>query len=101
MVVRIRLVRMGRVREPIYNIVVSQNKIGLQRKPIEVLGTYDAVPKAPAQSGSQKKLVKEIHLDFERARYWLGVGAQPTETVSRLFEMFGILPEKKKQVSKK
>ncbi|KAK9370687.1 ribosomal protein S16, mitochondrial [Lipomyces kononenkoae] len=88
--VRIRLVRMGLKRNPIYNIAVSDNKRGLTKKPIEVIGTYDAHSK-PLPGAPNKKL-KEVHLDFERARYWLGVGAQPSDTVTSLFRKFGIIP---------
>ncbi|KAK9387571.1 ribosomal protein S16 [Lipomyces mesembrius] len=97
--VRIRLVRMGLKRNPIYNITVSDNKRGLNKKPIEVIGTYDAHSK-PLPGAPNKKL-KEVHLDFERARYWLGVGAQPSDTISSLFRKFGIMPKPSPPTHKK
>lgn len=55
-------------------------------RPLEVIGTYDPVPKRDPydQSG---KLHKDLKLDTTRAKYWIGVGAQPTETVWRLLAM--------------
>ncbi|KAK9475737.1 ribosomal protein S16 domain-containing protein [Lipomyces japonicus] len=97
MVVRIRLARMfGRAGWPKYNITVAYGPNRVTRKPIEVIGTYDPVPK---QFDDEAKGIKEVHLDFDRARYWLGVGAQPSDTVTRLFEKFGILPPKPRRES--
>ena len=62
-------------------------------RPLEVLGTYDPVPK-PDPYDNSGKLHKDIKLDSHRAKYWLGVGAQPTDTVWRLLSMRGILPKK-------
>lgn len=59
-------------------------RTGLRRKPIEVIGTYDAIPKPPPP-GVEGKLVKDVELDFDRAKYWLGVGAQPSDAVARIF----------------
>ncbi|GKT42789.1 ribosomal protein S6 kinase beta [Colletotrichum spaethianum] len=55
-------------------------------KPIEVIGTYDPVPKQDPYDATTKPH-KDIRLDSLRARYWIGVGAQPTETVWRLLSM--------------
>lgn len=51
-------------------------------KPIEVIGTYDPIPK-PAPDGTGIP-TKDIQLDVVRAKYWLGVGAQPSDPVWRL-----------------
>ncbi|KAF9875171.1 mitochondrial ribosomal protein s16 [Colletotrichum karsti] len=93
MVVRIRLARFGRVNQPFYNIVVSQARTARNSKPIEVIGTYDPVPKQDPYDATTKPH-KDIRLDSLRARYWIGVGAQPTETVWRLLSMVGILEPK-------
>ncbi|KAK9469277.1 ribosomal protein S16 domain-containing protein [Lipomyces arxii] len=94
----IRLVRMGLRNEPFYNIAVSHKKIGLNKLPIEVIGVYRATPTAfPNQKEIQ---MKEVQLDFDRARYWLGVGALPSDTVSDIFRKFNILPKKQKSKSK-
>ncbi|KAB8295849.1 hypothetical protein EYC80_008671 [Monilinia laxa] len=89
MVVRIRLARFGRKREPFYNIVVAQARSARNSLPLEVLGTYDPIPKLPADGEGQK--FKDIRLDTLRAKYWLGVGAQPTKTAWRLLSMAGLL----------
>ncbi|KXH29229.1 ribosomal protein S16 [Colletotrichum simmondsii] len=93
MVVRIRLARFGRVNQPFYNIVVTQARTARNSKPIEVIGTYDPVPRQDPYDATSKPH-KDIRLDSLRARYWVGVGAQPTETVWRLLSMVGILQPK-------
>ena len=120
MVVKIRLARFGRRNSPFYNIVVAQARYAPRRlrqlasqrwhrhavafsltisrtarnsRPLEVLGTYDPVPK-PDPYDNSGKLHKDIKLDTQRAKYWIGVGAQPTDTAWRLLSMVGILPKK-------
>ncbi|KAG7047137.1 ribosomal protein S16 [Colletotrichum scovillei] len=93
MVVRIRLARFGRVNQPFYNIVVTQARTARNSKPIEVIGTYDPVPRQDPYDATTKPH-KDIRLDSLRARYWVGVGAQPTDTVWRLLSMVGILQPK-------
>ena len=99
MVLRIRLARFGKRHSPIYNIVVAQARSARNSKPLEVIGIYDPKPKVPLSSNSDPesmlnekgervsyapKKIKDIQLDQLRTKYWLGVGAQPTETVERL-----------------
>lgn len=55
-------------------------------KPLEVIGTYDPIPKKDSYDPSGK-LHKDIRLDIDRAKYWIGVGAQPTDTVWRFLSM--------------
>ena len=55
-------------------------------KPLEVLGTYDPIPKPPPP-GEEGKPYKDIKLDKARAKYWLGVGAQPSDPAWRLMSM--------------
>lgn len=55
-------------------------------RPLEVIGTYDPIPK-PDPYDDSGKLHKDIKLDEVRARYWVGVGAQPTTVVWRLLSM--------------
>lgn len=62
-------------------------------RPLEVIGTYDPIPK-PDPYDNSGKLHKDIKLDSQRARYWIGVGAQPTDTAWRLLSMVGILPKR-------
>ena len=52
---------------------------------MEVLGTYDPIPKDPRPGESSKW--KDIKLDVSRAKYWLGVGAQPSDPAWRLLSM--------------
>lgn len=99
MVVRIRLARFGRKRQPFYNIVVSQARTARNSKPMEVLGTFDPLPRVPLASNTTPetmindageevpfvpKKYKDLKLDTSRAKYWLGVGAQPSEPVEKL-----------------
>ncbi|CAM1506329.1 Fc.00g059700.m01.CDS01 [Cosmosporella sp. VM-42] len=94
MVVKIRLARFGRRNQPFYNIVIAQARTARNSKPLEVIGTYDPIPK-PDPYDDSGKLHKDIKLDTQRARYWIGVGAQPTDTAWRLLSMVGILPKKR------
>src|ERR1700761_7997484 len=95
MVLRIRLARFGTKRKPIYNIVLAQAKSARDSKPMEVLGTFDPVAKVPlAQPDTpefnadgtkfEPKKFKDVKLDSARTKYWLGVGAQPSEPVGKL-----------------
>lgn len=85
MVVRIRLARHGRRNLPFYHIVVANARTGRNSKPIEKIGTYNPIP-----DGSGNKL---INLNFERAKYWLTVGAQPSETVEKLLVKADLMPQ--------
>ncbi|GMG39216.1 unnamed protein product [Ambrosiozyma monospora] len=91
--VRLRLARMGRKHQPVYNIVVTKNKTKRDGKPLEVIGTYNPVPGAltPVQKKEGFIPTKDVRLDFQRAKYWLGVGAQPSDAVANLFKRAGIL----------
>ena len=53
---------------------------------MEVIGTYDPIPKSDPYDSSGK-LHKDIKLDMVRARYWIGVGAQPRDTAWRILSM--------------
>ncbi|PVU88974.1 hypothetical protein BB559_002839 [Furculomyces boomerangus] len=78
MVVRIRLVRYGAKKAPVYHIVASN---------AQKLGTFYPRPNLDDRS-------KHIQLNFDRTKYWLGVGAQPSDTVSRLLAKAGLVPPK-------
>lgn len=71
----IRLMRMGAKKRPSYRIVVKEKLSKRDGAYIENLGIYDPT-REPA----------EVRLNVERAQYWLGKGAQPTETVRRLIK---------------
>ncbi|MGE4170755.1 MAG: 30S ribosomal protein S16 [Candidatus Margulisiibacteriota bacterium] len=82
MSVRIRLQRLGKKKAPFYRIVVADSRTPRDGKVVEILGTYD-----PGKS--------PIHLELkqERVTHWLSVGAQPSETVYRLFSTADIVPK--------
>ena len=69
----ISLVRMGAKGKPYYRVVVKEKRSKRDGKYIELLGTYDPM-KNPA----------EVKLNQERVQYWIGVGAQPTDTAASL-----------------
>ncbi|PWY75150.1 hypothetical protein BO70DRAFT_296370 [Aspergillus heteromorphus CBS 117.55] len=91
MVVRIRLSRFGNRHQPFYNIVVAQARSARDSKPLEVIGTFNPIPQRPTNLSEQEarraKAYKEISLDRSRARYWLGVGAQPSDSVWKLMTL--------------
>lgn len=76
MTVKIRLARIGQRHQPLYKIRVANSWAKRDGKFIEQIGSYDP---RPDDTG-----VKYCDLDFERVKYWISVGAQPTNTVSRL-----------------
>ena len=78
MAVKIRLKRLGKIRSPHYRIVVMDSRAKRDGRAIEEIGIYH--PK------NQPSL---IQVDSERAQYWLGVGAQPTEAVVALLKRTG------------
>ncbi|KAI0883916.1 ribosomal protein S16, mitochondrial [Annulohypoxylon maeteangense] len=93
MVLKIRLARFGRRNAPFYNIVVAHARTARNDRPLEVLGTYDPIPK-PDPYDNSGRLHKDIKLDTLRTKYWIGVGAQPTDTMWRLLSMLGIVEPK-------
>lgn len=93
--IRIRLARFGRRHSPLYNIVVAKKGSARDSLPIEVLGTYNPtpVPLTPEEKANGIKPFKDIQLDFNRSKYWIGVGADVSERVTYLFKKGGLLPE--------
>ncbi|QRV79377.1 ribosomal protein S16 [Ceratobasidium sp. AG-Ba] len=83
-IVRLRLACHGQRNRPFFHIVAISNLKARDAKPLEKLGEYDPIPKPrPDEPGVVEK---KITWDVDRVRYWLGVGAQPSETVARLLE---------------
>ena len=78
MAVKIRLKRLGKIRAPYYRIVVADSRTKRDGRVIEEIGKYH-----PTEEPSL------IEIDSERAQYWLGVGAQPTEQVAVLLKITG------------
>ncbi|KAH6683746.1 mitochondrial ribosomal protein S16 [Plectosphaerella plurivora] len=93
MVLRMRLARFGRRNAPFYNIVVAHARTARNSKPLEVLGTYDPIPRLDPYEKDQKPH-KDIQIDVLRAKYWIGVGVQPSDPVWRLLSMVGLLEPK-------
>jgi small subunit ribosomal protein S16 len=77
--VKIRLKRKGRKKKPLYRIVVIEDSNQRDGKTIEDIGTYN--PHTEPAS---------ITIKEERAKYWISVGAQPSNTVTRLFSTVGL-----------
>ena len=77
--VKIRLKRMGKKKAPFYRIVVSDSRSPRDGRFIEEIGTYD-----PNTDPSTVKVNEEL------AKKWLSNGAQPTESVAKLFKQAGI-----------
>jgi small subunit ribosomal protein S16 len=75
---KIRLMRMGKIRTPFYRIVVTDSRKARNGLSIEEIGRY-----VPGQEPSI------IEVNSERALYWLGVGAQPSEAVAALLKVTG------------
>lgn len=79
MAVKIRLRRMGKKKAPFYRIIVADSRSPRDGRFIDEIGTYD-----PNQNPSA------FSVDEEAAKKWLANGAQPTETVSKIFKLAGI-----------
>lgn len=81
MAVRIRLTRVGAKKQPSYRVVVADSRSARDSRAIETLGHYN--PRTEPI---------EFNVDEEKAKAWLAKGAQPSDTVVRLFKQAGILP---------
>ena len=77
--VKIRLTRKGAKKKPFYRVIVTDSRVRRDGPFLEIIGTYD-----PMTDPSS------IKIDTERAKYWLGVGAQPSSTVTKLLKISGM-----------
>jgi small subunit ribosomal protein S16 len=75
---KIKLMRLGKMRAPYYRIVVADSRTKREGRVIETIGKYH-----PKEDPSF------IEVNSDRAQYWLGVGAQPTEPVAAIFRVTG------------
>lgn len=82
MAVRIRLTRVGAKKQPSYRFVVADSRSARDGRSLDTLGHYN--PRTEPI---------EINVDAEKAARWLANGAQPSDTVVRLFRQVGILPD--------
>lgn len=80
MATKIRLRRMGAKKAPFYRIVVADSRSPRDGRFIDEIGTYDPTREPAA-----------IEIDAEKAKKWIGTGAQPSDTVRSLFKKSGVL----------
>lgn len=78
MAVKIRLLRMGKIRNPQYRIVIADSRTKRDGRAIEYVGIYQP-----------KEHPSVIEVKSDRVQYWLSVGAQPSEAVQRILEKTG------------
>jgi small subunit ribosomal protein S16 len=78
MAVKIKLTRLGKIRNPQYRIAIADARTRRDGRAIEIIGRYH-----PKEDPSL------IEINSERAQYWLSVGAQPTEPVLKLLKITG------------
>lgn len=78
--VKIRLRRTGKKKQPSYRVIIADSRSPRDGKFIEIIGHYNPI-----------RQPKVLEVKGDRARYWLGVGAQPTEVVVDLFKSVNIL----------
>jgi len=81
MAVRIRLTRVGATKQPTYRLVVADSRSARDGRAIDTIGHYN--PRTDPI---------ELVVDEAKARDWLSKGAQPSDTVRRLFKQAGVLP---------
>jgi small subunit ribosomal protein S16 len=81
MAVRIRLTRIGAHKQPAYRVVVADGRSARDGRALDTLGHYN--PRSEPV---------EFSVDAEKAKAWIAKGAQPSDTVTRLFKQAGILP---------
>jgi len=87
--VKIRLMRVGKKKQPSYRVVVTDSRSPRDGRFIEVIGQY-----APRAEPSV------VSIDSDRALHWLKVGAQPTEQAGKLLEIAGVWAAYKADVGK-
>ena len=80
--VMIRLRRTGKTKQPSYRLVVTDSRSPRDGKFIEIIGHYNPI-----------RQPKELVVKNDRARYWISVGAQPSDTVARLLKQVSVLDE--------
>ncbi|MCK9912075.1 30S ribosomal protein S16, partial [Microbacteriaceae bacterium K1510] len=83
MSVKIRLSRGGAKKRPYYYIVVANTASPRDGRYIEQIGTFNPMLK--------KDDADRVKLDLDRAKYWVGVGAQPTDRVARFLDAAGLI----------
>jgi len=82
MALKLRLARAGSKKRPTYHVVVADARSPRDGRFIEKIGVYN-----PLLSDEAKRVV----INADRAKHWLGVGAQPTDRVARFLDVAGVL----------
>jgi small subunit ribosomal protein S16 len=77
--VKLRLMRMGKKKQPTYRVVAADGRSPRDGRFIEIVGTYE--PRADPSV---------VHIDSQKAVKWLSQGAQPTDVVQKLLEQSGV-----------
>lgn len=77
---RIRLKRIGKKKQPSYRIVVADSRSPRDGRPVQEIGHYNPMTNPP-----------EVVIDGDRALYWVSQGAQPSEAVSRILVRQGLV----------
>lgn len=80
MAVRLRLMRMGKTKQPVYRVVVMDQRAPRDGRYIEQIGRYDA-----------RQEPSLVEIDNDKAADWLAKGAQPSETVEKLLNISGAM----------
>ncbi len=83
MAVTVRLSRMGRHKRPFYRIVATDSRFPKEGRFLDILGTYDPL-------GKEEK----VTIQSDRIQYWLGQGAQMSDTVRSIFQKEGLFKNK-------
>ena len=84
MVVRLRLQRWGRLHSPFYRVAIADSRRHVTKKVVEYVGTYNPLV--------DRNGLKQLRLNIPRVKYWLAVGAQPSDPLRRLLASFNLLP---------
>ena len=93
MALKIRLARGGAKKRPFYRIVVAENTAPRDGRFVERIGSYNPL----LEKDNKERLI----INAERAKYWLGVGAQGSVRIMKLFGEAGITPEYKPHATPK
>jgi len=86
--VKIRLRRTGKTKQPSYRLVVADSRSPRDGKFIEIIGHYNPI-----------RQPKVLEVKADRARYWLSVGAQPSEIAAKLLQRVNVLDESGKLIT--
>ncbi len=88
MAMKIRLTRRGSKKRPFYSIVAADSRMPRDGRFIEKLGTYNPL--------LEKDDPNRVKMDVERIQHWIGLGAIPTDRISRFLEAKGVLEPKQR-----